>query len=109
MEAIHAVELSLVVFGIYALVTKLFNHKTMDVYDSLDHDAKLICDAMWGQTNIVRLRYFYKYGSLLLVRNYSDKVDKDLLDSYLNIVWETYLLCKSTLAQNYRQSIASLN
>lgn len=109
MEAIHLIELSLIIFGVYLIISKLYNRRTMDIYDQLDHDAKLVCDAMWGQTNIVRLRYFFKYGSLLLVRNYTGKVDKELLESYLNIIWETYLLCKASLIQNCQQSIASLN
>lgn len=109
MEKYHILELAIIVLGIYILSHKIKKPDEMDIYDLIDHDAKLICDAMLSQTNIARLQYFYKNGLLLMDKKYKTKVEEILLQSYLKIIDETYLLCKKTIQQGPSLNIACLN
>jgi hypothetical protein len=82
---------------------KLF---AMDIYDTLDYECKLICDAMYAQTKLGLLRDIHDRGVHMLLSNYVHKVDNDLLNDYVTIVEEKYKLCR-TILLNQAQTINS--
>jgi hypothetical protein len=73
---------------------KIFN---MDIYDMLDYECKLVCDAMYAQTKLSNLKNIHDQGVHMLLKNYASKVDDELLNDYVLIVKEKYKLCRTIL------------
>jgi hypothetical protein len=69
----------------------------MDIYDMLDYESKLICDAMYAQTKLSNLKNIHDRGVHMLLNNYASKVDDELLNDYVSIVKEKYNLCRTIL------------
>lgn len=80
---------------------KLF---AMDIYDQLDYECKLICDAMCAQTKLDLLRDIHDRGIHMVLNNYHHTVEVDLLNDYVSIIQEKYKLCR-TILQNQEQTI----
>lgn len=93
-------------FIIILLVIFYFKGKLfyMDIYDMLDYECKLICDAMYAQTKLATLKDIHDRGVHMLLANYHDKVEDDLLNDYVSIVKEKYQLCQ-TILRNQSKSI----
>ena len=105
----HYLEFAVILFAIFILTHKLVKPKPMDIYDLLDHDAKLITDAMQSQTKLVRLQYFHKHGIGYLIKKYKHKVEDTLLDDYLSKIDQTYLICKQILKSDNQTGTPCLN
>lgn len=76
----------------------------MDIYDTLDYESRLICDAMYAQTKLATLKDIHDRGVHMLLANYANKVEDDLLNDYVSIVKEKYQLCR-TILLNQSKSI----
>lgn len=76
----------------------------MDIYQVLDDEAKMVCDAMLAQTKLDTLDILHNKGHAMLLKRYKKIVDKELLDDYLQIIDETYNLCR-TILTNHGQTI----
>jgi len=76
----------------------------MDIYDQLDYECKLILDAMSAQTKLDILRDIYDRAIHMILNNYHDTIEQDVLNDYVSIIQVKYKLCR-TILQNQEQTI----
>lgn len=100
MEHYHIYELVIIIIVILYLNGKLKKSQAMDIYQLLDDEARMVCDAMLAQTKLETLEVLHKKGYSMLSKRYKKTVSQELLSDYLSILDETYNLCRTILTNH---------